>query len=125
MGVFELPPSKSAARKAGRPKKSRKKKPEAPYALKQHSWRDVMGRVHAALGGIIVNWHEPFEIGQVLVAINTEGCAEDITDQPFVIVGEATAEQFERQLAFVSATYGVKIEPDDGEERYYYFVETD
>jgi hypothetical protein len=125
MGVFELPPSKSSASTAGRRKKSRQKKPEAPHALKQHSWRDVMGRVHAVLGGIIVSWHEPLQIGLVVAALDTEGLAEDFTDQPFVIIGEATAEQFERQLAFLSATYGATIEPDDGEERYYYFVETD
>ena len=85
----------------------------------RESWRDSAARIVAALGHLIIWSPKPKKIGEVIHNLGTSECIEKIADQPFVVIGEATKEQFIRQMA-------VGNWPTDRlRDVYYYFVETD
>ena len=88
--------------------------------MRRESWREMAARIVTAFGGFVVSSPMRLKIGEILRAgeVLTGGCTEERTEQPFVVVGEATWEQWVRQYDFVggvSAWLG----------RYHYFVQTD
>jgi hypothetical protein len=87
--------------------------------MTRESWREKAARIVAAMGYLIVWSSKPLNIGQVIRGVSTSYCAESKADQPFIVIGEATEEQFERQLAIADAPF--VAQPNS----YYYFVETD
>jgi len=88
--------------------------------MTRESWRDVAGRVVAALGGLVMRSSIPRKTGEVIRGVVTAPlCAEATADQPLVVVGEATQDHYLRQLAYVGCL------SDASGDQYYYFVETD
>ena len=88
--------------------------------MTRESWREVAARTVAALGGLILWSPKPLAIGAIVRGISTMPlCSEAIADQPFVIVGEATEDQWLRQMSFVG------LDGRRSRKAYYYFVQTD
>jgi hypothetical protein len=85
----------------------------------RESWRDSAARIVATLGHLIIWSAKPKNIGEVLHNLDTSECIEKTADQPFVVIGEATKEQFIRQMAV--GNWPTDRLPDV----YYYFVQTD
>jgi hypothetical protein len=82
------------------------------------SWRDAAARVVAAFGVSVVWSAKPLRIGETIWP-GTSNCAEKVADQPFVVVGEATEDHFNRQLSFLGFPRKVVS------TSYFYFVQTD
>lgn len=87
--------------------------------MTRESWRDMAARVVVALGGLVMWSAEPLKIGLVVRNLGTWPCAERTADQPFVVIGEATKDQWLRQCFFVG------VDAHLSRNRYYYFVQTD
>jgi hypothetical protein len=86
----------------------------------RESWRDVAARIVAALGGLVIWVPKPLKVGSVIRVVGTGPlCAEATADQPFVVIGEATDDDWRRQMSFVGCHPGI---PGYG---YCYFVRTD
>jgi len=90
--------------------------------MTRESWRDTAARIVATLGSLVFWSPVPRKIGEVIPpGVGTPGCAERSTDQPFVVIGEATREYWIRQCDFVGGCAPVPL----SRHRYYYFVQTD
>jgi hypothetical protein len=90
--------------------------------MRRESWREMAARVVASLGSLVFWSPIPRKVGEVIPSgVLTPGCAERSTDQPFVVIGEATLELWTRQCDFVGGCAPVPASRD----RYYYFVQTD
>ena len=82
----------------------------------RESWRDCATRIVAAVGHLIIWSAKSMKIGEVIHNLGTSECIEKNADQPFVVIGEATKEQFIRQMA-------VGNWPTEHlRDEYYYFV---
>ena len=91
------------------------------YNVLNETWDEVAARIVAATGRIVISSKTPLKTGQVIREFATIGCIESMAEHPLVVVGEATAEDWIRQIEVISPLCNRSFSATWR----FYFVETD
>ena len=91
------------------------------YNVLDETWDGVAARIIAATGCMVMSSETPLKMGDVIREFATVGCIEAIAEQPLIVVGEATAEDWIRQMEVISPLCNRSFPAT----WHFYFVETD
>jgi hypothetical protein len=91
------------------------------YNVLNETWDEVAARIIAATGCMVMSSKTPLKVGEIIREVGTRGCIESIAEQPLVVVGEATAEDWIRQVEVISPLCNKSFSAT----LHFYFVETD
>jgi hypothetical protein len=91
------------------------------YNVLDETWDEVAARIIAATGRMVIYSKTPLKMGEIIREFATPGCIESIAEHPLVVVGEATAEDWIRQIEVISPLCNRSFSATWR----FYFVETD
>ena len=91
------------------------------YNVLDETWEEVAARIIAATGCMVMSSKTPLKMGEIIRGVATVGCIESMAEQPLIVVGEATAEDWIRQVEVISPLCNRSF-PATWR---FYFVETD
>ena len=88
---------------------------------KQLHWQEVAALIANTFGCLVMESPRQLRIGDVVNDLNVRATTDENSDQPFIVMGQATRADWERQCRF----YGWQNFTDSHEDAFYYFIETD